>query len=63
MKPEFDLVFTIVNNMFLIIIFLAVLYPLVYVFSASFSDPIAVSSGKVWLWPVQFTTESLRAHL
>lgn len=50
-----DLVFTIVNTTFLVIIFLCVLYPLVYVVSASFSDPIAVSSGQVFLWPVKFT--------
>ena len=32
-----------------------VAYPLIYVLSASFSNPQAVSSGKVWLWPVDFT--------
>lgn len=53
-----DLVFTVLNNTFLFVIFLAVLYPLIYVVSASFSDPIAVSSGQVWLWPVDFTTKA-----
>lgn len=53
-----DLVFTIFNNTFLFLIFLAVLYPLIYVVSASFSDPVAVSSGQVWLWPVNFTTKA-----
>lgn len=53
-----DLVFNIVNTGFLVIILLAVAYPLIYVVSASFSDPIAVSSGKVWLWPVDFTTKA-----
>ena len=53
-----DFVFTIFNNTFLFLLFLAVLYPLVYVVSASFSDPIAVSSGQVWLWPVNFTTKA-----
>jgi putative aldouronate transport system permease protein len=53
-----DLVFTIFNTTFLVIIFLSVLYPLVFVFSASFSDPIAVSSGKVILVPVDFTTKA-----
>jgi putative aldouronate transport system permease protein len=57
-ETGFDLVFTIVNNAFLILIFLVVLYPLVYVLSASFSDPIAVSSGKVFLWPVDFTVKA-----
>ncbi len=32
--------------------FLTVLYPLVYILSASFSSSDAVISGKVWLWPV-----------
>jgi putative aldouronate transport system permease protein len=45
----------IFNNTFLIFIFLVVLYPMFYVVIASFSDPVAVSSGKVWLWPVEPT--------
>lgn len=32
-----------------------VLYPLLYVVAASFSDPQAVSLGKVWIWPVRPT--------
>ncbi|WP_425423451.1 carbohydrate ABC transporter permease [Schleiferilactobacillus shenzhenensis] len=41
-----------------IFVFLAVvivLYPLIYIISASISDPFAVNSGKMWLWPVGFT--------
>lgn len=41
----------------LCVIFIAVAYPLVYVISASVSDPVAVSSGKMWLLPVDFTME------
>lgn len=37
---------------------LAVLYPLVYIVSASFSSASAVNKGKVWLWPVDFSTYS-----
>ncbi|MEZ4673068.1 MAG: carbohydrate ABC transporter permease [Caldilineaceae bacterium] len=44
---------------FLLIIFVLVLYPLVYVVSSSLSSPAAVSSGRVWLWPVDF---SLRGY-
>ncbi|MFI6826048.1 hypothetical protein ACIBG5_03005 [Kribbella sp. NPDC050241] len=40
---------------------LAVLYPLVSVVSASLSDPKNVVSGKVWLWPVGFSTEAFKA--
>lgn len=50
-----DMIFNIINNIFLTFILLLVAYPLIYILSASFSDPLAVSSGKVWLWPVDFT--------
>jgi multiple sugar transport system permease protein/putative aldouronate transport system permease protein len=57
-ESRVDFIFTIFNNIFLFLIFLTVLYPLVYVFSASFSDPNAVSAGQVWLWPVKFTLKA-----
>lgn len=44
---------------FLVVVLLVVLYPLVYVISSSLSSPVAVSSGRVWLWPVDF---SLRGY-
>jgi putative aldouronate transport system permease protein len=37
---------------FLTIVLAVVLYPLIYILSSSFSNPLAVSAGKVWLWPV-----------
>ena len=37
------------------VVLVIVLYPLIYVVSASISDPLAVSSGRVWLWPVGIT--------
>lgn len=40
---------------FLIAILIVMLYPLLYVVSASFSSPSAVGSGKVFLWPVEPT--------
>ena len=54
-----DRIFVVVNS--LIITFFAVitLYPLIYILSASFSDPNAVASGKMILWPVN---ASLRAY-
>lgn len=49
-------------NMLLILLFLVViLYPLVFVVSASISSPDAVISGKVWLWPVQPTLDGYAA--
>ncbi len=48
-----DRLFTVVNYLILTIILLLVLYPLIYIVSASFSDARAVTSGRVWLWPVE----------
>lgn len=47
--------FTIINYIYLVLAMLIVLYPLIYVVSASFSSATAVQSGKVWLWPVEPT--------
>ncbi|WP_152657901.1 carbohydrate ABC transporter permease [Oceanobacillus sp. CFH 90083] len=47
--------FDVVNTIFLFIILILIVYPLVFVLSASISDPQAVSSGKMWLWPVDIT--------
>jgi putative aldouronate transport system permease protein len=50
-----DRVFMFFVYLFLGICLLLVLYPLVYIVSASFSDPAAVTGGQVWLYPVDFT--------
>ena len=50
-----DKVFAVVNGLFIAVVVVLVGYPLVYVLSASISDPDAVSSGKMWLWPVDIT--------
>ena len=39
----------------LILILIAVAYPLVFIISSSFSSSSAVIGGKVWLWPVEPT--------
>ncbi len=56
-----DRAFTIVNYVILTLFLVAVAYPLIFVFSASFSDPSAVISGKMWLWPVDVTLDGYRA--
>ena len=56
-----DRVFTIVNYAILLLFLIAVAYPLIFVFSASFSDPKAVISGDMWLWPVGATLDGYRA--
>ena len=58
-EPLGDRLFLLVIYFFLTLLMLAVLYPLLYIFSSSFSSPRAVVSGQVWLFPVEF---SLRAY-
>ncbi len=41
--------------LFLTIAMIVVLYPMIFILSASFSDARMVSSGRVWLWPVKPT--------
>jgi putative aldouronate transport system permease protein len=36
-------------------VLIVVLYPLIYIASSSISDPLAVASGRVWLWPVDIS--------
>lgn len=56
-----DKVFNFVNISIVTLFFLAVLFPLIYVVSASFSDPNKVIQGQVWLWPVGFNLEGYKA--
>ena len=53
-----DVIFEIVNNIFLGLIAIIILYPLIYVISASISDPLAVASGRMVLWPLNITSEN-----
>jgi multiple sugar transport system permease protein/putative aldouronate transport system permease protein len=50
-----DRVFVAINYVVLSVYLVVVLYPLVYIVSASFSSPAAVTSGLVRLWPVEPT--------
>ncbi|CAH1202053.1 L-arabinose transport system permease protein AraQ [Paenibacillus allorhizoplanae] len=56
-----DQLFNIVNYTVLCLFTLSVLYPLIYVLSASFSSSTAVISGRVWLWPVDITLQGYEA--
>jgi len=56
-----DKIFIVSVYAILSIILVIVLYPLIYVVSASFSDPQAVISGKVVLWPVDVTLRGYQA--
>ncbi|WP_342565068.1 carbohydrate ABC transporter permease [Paenibacillus sp. FSL R7-0345] len=44
----------------LILVVIAVLYPLIFIVSSSISSPAAVTSGKVWLWPVDISFKGFR---
>ncbi|WP_282936475.1 carbohydrate ABC transporter permease [Paenibacillus sp. RC67] len=53
--------FNIINYVVLMLFLITVLYPLVFIVSASFSSPNAVTSGRVWLWPVEPSLEGYAA--
>lgn len=53
-----DKVFDFINYLVLTLILIVVLYPLLHVVSASFSDPIKVLGGEVMLLPKGFNTEA-----
>lgn len=50
-----DKLFGFINSLLLVMILLIVLYPLVFVLSASISNPAAVSRGELWLFPKEIT--------
>lgn len=50
-----DTVFDAVITVILVLAFVVVAFPLIYIVSASFSSTHAVMSGRVWLWPVEPT--------
>lgn len=56
-----DKIFTIILHIFLLLALLIVLLPLMYVVSASFSDPQAVIRNEVWLFPVRPTLRGYEA--
>ena len=53
----FDLITILLSLFFLII----TLYPMIYVLSASFSDPVAVTKGELWLLPKGLTLDGYMA--
>ena len=55
-----DKIFYISAYLIATIIFLIVLYPFIYVVSASFSSAEAINSGKVILWPVDISMEGYK---
>lgn len=56
-----DRAFNTINYCLLALFTLSVLYPLVYVLSASVSSPAALNRGDVVLWPVGFNVDAYRS--
>lgn len=55
-----DRVYYLICYAVITLLMLLVLYPLIYIVSASFSSADAITSGKMWLWPVNVTTIGYR---
>ena len=49
--------FLLINRFFVTLLLIGIAYPLIYVISASISDPAEVNSGRMWLWPMEITWE------
>ena len=60
-ETKSDQFFTVINYTILSLFLITILYPLIYVVSASISSSEAVISGKVWLWPVNPSLEGYNA--
>lgn len=58
-----DKIFLGIIYVALTIVLVIVLYPLIYIVSSSLSSPLAVSSGRVWLWPVDFSLRGYQVAL
>src|SRR6188508_2616590 len=52
-----DPVFNVVAIGGLLLVILAILYPMYFIVIASFSEPSEILNGNVWLWPKGFTVE------
>ncbi|WP_168120114.1 carbohydrate ABC transporter permease [Paenibacillus sp. HB172176] len=52
-----DRAFAFFNHVFIGLLLIVILYPLIYIISASISDPVMVNSGKMWLLPKKMTME------
>ncbi|WP_141431008.1 carbohydrate ABC transporter permease [Bacillus sp. 03113] len=53
-----DRIFTVIVYMSLIMVALIIVYPLIYVLSASLSNPTLIARGEIWLFPKEFTFSS-----
>jgi putative aldouronate transport system permease protein len=58
-----DRIFLICIYIFLFVLLAIILLPLIYIVSSSFSSPLAVSSGRVFLWPVDLSIRGYEVAL
>ena len=58
-----DKVFTVINTVIMILVCIAIVYPLYYVLLASVTDPVVVSSGKILLYPEAWYTNLSLIHI
>ena len=54
MRKKKATLFPVINGLLLMLIAATCLAPMLYIVARSFSAESAISSGKVWLWPVDF---------
>lgn len=55
-----DRVMYFIVSILLVLLILVIAYPIIYVLSSSFSSGTAVSSGRVILWPVDFSVDGYK---
>ena len=60
-KGKTDRLFNWTNISLLFLLLVIMIYPLIYVVSNSFSGSDAIMSGKVWLWPIDFSFDGYKA--
>lgn len=58
-----DLAFDIIVYGISALVLIIILYPIYFIVVASFSDPYAVSGGKVWFYPIGFTLDGYKELL
>lgn len=60
-KSKDDMIFTIINYTLLGLVLIIFLYPMIYIVSSSFSSVDAVMTGRVKLFPVEFSLDGYKA--
>lgn len=61
--PREDVVYYWVTGVLLVLLSLTILYPLIYIVSSSFSSAHAIITGRVVLFPVEFSVDGYRSVL